>query len=346
MAESGADYSGSMAETLEEGIAVKVTCKACGKRYNYYKEGCCPECGAFNRLPHREQVNADGTVHHISEEQFWEDGAGSQHRGGGKVCFEEKPNAPVEEADISLEPETESGDPSNTWSYEAPDDDAWADTFRRTGTADASTGERGDSPPYRTSAGKCSMGRRPMLAVFLLIFFAIFALVLVMSIFVFRSIHDTVDQAEHFWDSSIQIAPQREATPVEPERPEDLGLVEVDPIIDELVDVAYEAQIGDLFFWRGYMTRVETCAVEYLSDGWAEVTLEVDQGGSADTPDIMYITHSTGALSYGYMSDSFWNGDKCTYFFQLPDVEKGTEMRAVFTGFIGDEYVEIQVPLA
>ena len=33
-----------------------VHCKACGKSYNYEKNGCCPECGAYNRPPRREQV--------------------------------------------------------------------------------------------------------------------------------------------------------------------------------------------------------------------------------------------------------------------------------------------------
>ena len=36
-----------------------IHCKACGKSYNYEKNGCCPECGAYNRPPRREQVYAD-----------------------------------------------------------------------------------------------------------------------------------------------------------------------------------------------------------------------------------------------------------------------------------------------
>lgn len=50
-----------------------VHCKACGKSYNYEKNGCCPECGAYNRPPRRERVDADGTVHHL-------DGAGAPFR--------------------------------------------------------------------------------------------------------------------------------------------------------------------------------------------------------------------------------------------------------------------------
>ena len=61
-----------------------VQCKACGKSYNYEKNGCCPECGAYNRPPRRERVDADGTVHHLT---------GQERRSvprGGKVCFEKK----------------------------------------------------------------------------------------------------------------------------------------------------------------------------------------------------------------------------------------------------------------
>lgn len=63
-----------------------IHCKACGKSYNYEKHGCCPECGAYNRPPRREQVYADGTVHHLD---------GSSRRpvpNGDKVCYEKKEN--------------------------------------------------------------------------------------------------------------------------------------------------------------------------------------------------------------------------------------------------------------
>ena len=61
-----------------------VQCKACGKIYDYEKNGCCPSCGAYNRPPRRERVDADGTVHHLT---------GQERRSvprGGKVCFEKK----------------------------------------------------------------------------------------------------------------------------------------------------------------------------------------------------------------------------------------------------------------
>ena len=39
-----------------------VRCAACGKSYDYQKEGFCPRCGAYNRPPRREWVAADGSV--------------------------------------------------------------------------------------------------------------------------------------------------------------------------------------------------------------------------------------------------------------------------------------------
>lgn len=64
-----------------------VHCKACGKNYNYEENGCCPSCGAYNRPPRRETVEADGTVHHLDDRAA---PTGRMPGGGGKVCFEEK----------------------------------------------------------------------------------------------------------------------------------------------------------------------------------------------------------------------------------------------------------------
>ena len=64
-----------------------VRCKACGKSYNYEENGCCPSCGAYNRPPRRETVEADGTVHHLDDRAA---PTGRMPGGGGKVCFEEK----------------------------------------------------------------------------------------------------------------------------------------------------------------------------------------------------------------------------------------------------------------
>ena len=49
-----------------------IRCKACGKLYSYEKEGCCPGCGAYNRPPKRERVNADGTPYASGQRTFFE----------------------------------------------------------------------------------------------------------------------------------------------------------------------------------------------------------------------------------------------------------------------------------
>ena len=67
---------------------VSVKCKACGKRYDYYEHGCCPNCGAYNRPPQRDRVDADGTVHHLSDADFLNNTEKRRRSQGGKVCFE------------------------------------------------------------------------------------------------------------------------------------------------------------------------------------------------------------------------------------------------------------------
>ena len=68
---------------------VMVKCKACGKRYDYKQHGCCPSCGAYNRLPQRKRVNADGTVYHMSDSDFLDNSAQRRRSQGSKVCFEQ-----------------------------------------------------------------------------------------------------------------------------------------------------------------------------------------------------------------------------------------------------------------
>lgn len=51
-----------------------IRCKACGKTYDS-REGFCPKCGAYNRPPRREWVDAEGGVHYAQQE---------------KVCYEQK----------------------------------------------------------------------------------------------------------------------------------------------------------------------------------------------------------------------------------------------------------------
>ena len=65
-----------------------VKCGACGKRYDYYEHGCCPNCGAYNRPPYRDRVEADGTVRHISDDEFFSNTA-ARRRQSGKICFEQ-----------------------------------------------------------------------------------------------------------------------------------------------------------------------------------------------------------------------------------------------------------------
>ena len=60
-----------------------IQCRSCGCRYDYAKEGMCPNCGAYNRPPRRETVEADGVVHHL-------DIAEEVTPARGKVCYEEK----------------------------------------------------------------------------------------------------------------------------------------------------------------------------------------------------------------------------------------------------------------
>ena len=60
-----------------------IRCAACGRRYDYRREGCCPHCGAYNRPPRREWVGADGSVHHGEDRN-------QARPEPGKVCYEEK----------------------------------------------------------------------------------------------------------------------------------------------------------------------------------------------------------------------------------------------------------------
>lgn len=50
----------------------KVHCQNCGKSYVYETNGCCPECGAYNRPPQRKSILADGTVNEGTAKIFCE----------------------------------------------------------------------------------------------------------------------------------------------------------------------------------------------------------------------------------------------------------------------------------
>lgn len=68
----------------------RVHCMACGKSYNYETNGCCPNCGAYNRPPRRQGVNADGTVYRITDREYADSDSPLREEKQGKVCFESK----------------------------------------------------------------------------------------------------------------------------------------------------------------------------------------------------------------------------------------------------------------
>ncbi len=90
-----------------------IRCKGCGAFYRYEKEGCCPRCGAYNRPPVREKVDADGTVRHMTDDSFARHGGGSD-----KVCFETK-ECHEEQARQYRAPKTASAQ-SGEWKTAAP----------------------------------------------------------------------------------------------------------------------------------------------------------------------------------------------------------------------------------
>ena len=47
-----------------------IRCRSCGRIYDYNKQDMCPKCGAYNRPPHRERVDPDGTVHFVEEQSI------------------------------------------------------------------------------------------------------------------------------------------------------------------------------------------------------------------------------------------------------------------------------------
>lgn len=74
-------------------------CNACGKLYSYEKEGFCPKCGAYNRPPRKEWVDADGSVHYMKQRQA--DGGAVPPHGGRKICFEQETERPRKKAAVN-----------------------------------------------------------------------------------------------------------------------------------------------------------------------------------------------------------------------------------------------------
>ena len=80
-----------------------IHCKACGASYHYEKEGCCPNCGAYNRPPKRNRVTAEGIVQHMTDAAYEK-----RRHAQGKVCFEEKE---CHEEKVCFEDQTRQGMP-------------------------------------------------------------------------------------------------------------------------------------------------------------------------------------------------------------------------------------------
>lgn len=68
-----------------------IRCKACGKTYDYGKEGFCPKCGAYNRPPRQEWVDAEGTVHYAGQEKECYERKECHEE---KVCYEQQTRRP------------------------------------------------------------------------------------------------------------------------------------------------------------------------------------------------------------------------------------------------------------
>ncbi len=317
---------------------MKVTCKACGKRYDYHKYGCCPECGAYNRPPHHEKVDADGSVHHISEEDFWENGSARHKSQSGKVCFETKSHAHESEEEWKQKMDPDS------WDYDESDEDT-ADgntedfDSARTASWQPDREENRSSNRTYTNHGRANSGR-PLLVIFALVILFIGGVFAFLS----HSFHEAMEQANRPWETFVE-----EFSPVEEARPELSDLVEVDAIAENIVDVAYEAQVGDTFLWWDDVTQVTDYQIEYYEEGGAEVTVELYRAGSfQDTPmDMMALCYQmpNGMRIYGQVASEMWSGNHCTCTFREAYVTEETELRALFTGYNGDEFVETQVPL-
>ena len=67
-----------------------IRCKACGKTYDS-REGFCPKCGAYNRPPRREWVDAEGGVHYAQQEKVCYEQKECHEE---KVCYEEQTRRP------------------------------------------------------------------------------------------------------------------------------------------------------------------------------------------------------------------------------------------------------------
>ena len=327
---------------------MKVTCKACGKHYDYHQCGCCPECGAYNRPPRKEQVDADGTVHHISEQEFWENGKARHKSQSGKVCFEEKPHTYTSEYAPDTEGmDIEPDDTPDAWAYEENyggdeahgDDNAYHTESFSDGRLNV---EDLDFKNLKKKAKRYTNNHKSYLPILIVV--AVIILFAVVGIIISSASHalqDAIENIREPWASIEEFYPQEEA------RPELSELRAVDAIAGDLVDAAYEAEIGDIFLWWDDVTWVERSYIKYLPDNGAEVTVELYQENPGMVPDVYYTSF---ALSddmgfYGSMIEETQDGNYCTYKFDVFAADEKSEFYLVCTGFNGDDYVEIRIPL-
>ena len=65
-----------------------ITCRSCGKRYDYLNSDLCPHCGAYNKPTSRLRVdfNEEGSAELLNEQQFQQQSAANRQR---KDCYEQ-----------------------------------------------------------------------------------------------------------------------------------------------------------------------------------------------------------------------------------------------------------------
>ena len=65
-----------------------ITCRSCGKRYDYLNSDLCPHCGAYNKPTSRLRVdfNEEGNAELLNEQQFQRQSAANRQR---KDCYEQ-----------------------------------------------------------------------------------------------------------------------------------------------------------------------------------------------------------------------------------------------------------------
>jgi len=67
-----------------------ITCRSCGKRYDYLNSDLCPHCGAYNKPTSRLRVdfNEEGSAELLHEQEFLRRSEAGQKRE--KACYERK----------------------------------------------------------------------------------------------------------------------------------------------------------------------------------------------------------------------------------------------------------------